>query len=490
MKERRSRTPSILTAIAFALIAAPNVARAEHIFRFPADPIVLTRSLAGTVRIFSSETDGDQLGSGFVVDSGEGLILTAAHVLAGLGGPAWVAFPRENTRHRVEIIASKPSGFDLAILKFDPKVDDADSLEVQFEPISAGQDHQVTGYGRSNSDPQQQTVKPSYSSNCTYTLRGAILYGDSGSPLLTVEGLVDGIAIDGAESGGGGSMSEMKVLPLSCLMSQILDIVPDHQNSKIMSIMAKGNERSIRRAFQPPPKPGWVSNLRLAKAIQGWITNQARPKMDRNHLMTATDVIIDRHLGTDMVVDLCKVASATPKDGGDALRKFADAAASQGLTAAAQRAYAEATSLYVQYAAMYVPEGGAEQIPKRPEVATVYKEIADTLVARGLISGKEDDFDTATSFAAGAVLYSPNKSKLKASSWATLGSASQEAGEASVAVPAFRAAIGEGASESWITKDLLKAKSALGQQPQTNLTAAYLGERAHKADQMIMMHND
>jgi hypothetical protein len=305
---------------------------------------------------------------------------------------------------------------------------------------------------------------------------------------LTADGLVDGIAVDGAESGGGNSMSEMKVLPLSCVMSQILDVVPDGQSAKIMATIAKGSESAMRHAFQPPPKIGWISNLRLAKAIQGWIARGNSPNqlIDSDHVTTAVAIIIQRHLGYQMAVAFSRATLATAKDAGDALRKFGDMELGRGSTPTAQKAYAEASSLYLRYAKMYVPSGGRGPISKRPEIAATYNDIANTLVAGALISGKKEDLDAAKSFAAGAVFFSP-EGKIKASSWATLGSASQEAGEASVAVPAFRAAIGEGASAAWITEGLVKANSALGQSPQQSLSVEYLGEQARRANEMVWM---
>jgi hypothetical protein len=486
-----------LVVISLALGAASNLAHAQGVFTFRADPKILNRSLAATVRIFETESGGGQIGSGFVIDGGEGLILTAAHVVAGLQDKAWIAFTGENIRHRAKIVASKSinsgaSPFDLAILKFDPKIDDVDSLEVQFEPIISEDDHEVTGYGRSNSQPQPATVKLSPSSQCMYTLRGETLYGDSGSAVLTAEGLVDGIAVDGAESGGGDSMSEMKVLPLSCVMSQILEIVPDGQSAKIMATITKGSDAAMRHAFQPPPKTGWISNLRLAKAVQGWIAKGNGPSqlIEADRVTTAITIIAQRRLGYKMAMEFSRVTLASAKDAGDTLRKFADMELRRGSTLTAEKAYAEAGNLFLQYAKAYVPLSGDVSVPKHSETATTYatafKAIADTLVAGALISGKKEDLEKAKSFAAGAVLASP-KGKLKASSWATLGSVSQEAGEASVAVPAFRAAIGEGASASWITQSLVKANSALGQSPQTDLSAEYLSMQARQANEMVLM---
>jgi hypothetical protein len=319
------------------------------------------------VRIFAAETGGGQLGSGFVIDSGDELILTAAHVVAELEDVAWVSFPRETTRHRVKLLAARPSGsgnsvaLDLAILKLDPAIDNVDSLELQFEPINSEQEHGITGYGRSNREPQQADARPSFSDTCTYTIRSETLYGDSGSAVLTAAGLVDGIAVDGAESGGGASMAEMKVLPLSCAMQQILELVPDGQSSKIMTTILTGSDADLRHAFEPPPKSGWVSNLRLAKAIQGWIiahrgTQQA---MDASRVANAVKIMVQRQLGYEIAVEFCQTGLASGKDAGDAFQQYAGAEFDRGSKANARKAYAEARGLYLQHASENNPSGVA-----------------------------------------------------------------------------------------------------------------------------------
>lgn len=471
-----------LASIVLAVVATVNVASAD--FNFRSDTAVRTRSLSATVRIFAAETSGQQLGSGFVIDSSEGLILTAAHVVSELKDFAWVVFPKEKTRHRVRALRSNGVSptLDLAVLKLDPALGDIDSLELQFEKMSSEQDHGITGYGRSSEEPQEGTARPSLSEECLYTMRGATLYGDSGSAVLTVDGLVDGIAVDGAESGGGNTMAEMKVLPLSCAMSLILDAVPDVQSEKIIATIAKGSESALRHAFQPPPKPGWVSNLRLAKALQGWIAKHKsqRQAIEERRLSVALEIIVNRHLGFEIAIAFTRFGSASEKNAADALQQFAHAELGRGSTANAERAYAAAQQLYTRYASVHLPDTSGGIPAGTADIAAAYKGVADTLVARALISGKKQDLNKATSFAAAAVLYAP-RGKLKAESWATLGTASQEAGEVSVAVPAYQAALDQGAPATWVAKDLLKAKSTLGQRPQADLTAGYFDDGARAA---------
>jgi tetratricopeptide (TPR) repeat protein len=204
-----------------------------------------------------------------------------------------------------------------------------------------------------------------------------------------------------------------------------------------------------------------------------------RQDIDDSHLTSAFEIIVQRRLGYEIVVALSRTISASETDAGDALQKFAHAETNRGSTEIAQRAYAEAKTLYLRYVSQHLPDNPGT-VAGSPNVAAAYKGVADTLVAGARHQRKKRDLGTATSFAAAAVLYAP-QGKLKASSWVTLGTASQGAGDVSVAVSAYEAALDEGASSSSIADDLLKARSALGQQPQAKLTAEYFDDEARAA---------
>jgi hypothetical protein len=109
----------------------------------------------------------------------------------------------------------------------------------------------------------------------------------------------------GDHSDGRGPDPHWPLATFSALVSA------DHQSQVL-----KGNDPAIRHAFQPSPRIGWVSNLRLAKAIQGWIARHDGPKMDRDRVITSVTIIAQRHLGFPMAVDFSRVDSVTPKEGG------------------------------------------------------------------------------------------------------------------------------------------------------------------------------
>jgi hypothetical protein len=316
------RRRTVLGTILAAVLLVPLVAEyasADESYTFPPeDDSTATRVLAfAAVRIFGSEAGGEQKGSGFVIDGDQGLILSAAHVVSGLNGMAWIAFPRDDDRHPAKILIPKRGGSlvpDLSVLQLDPVLNGLHAMEVQFDAIHEEEEHRITGFGRANSEPVHGKAQPSKTNECTYTLRNATLHGDSGSALLSPQGLVDGIAILGAESTGPGSMAEMKVLPLSCVRDLILNLVSDSQNDKIMNIVWTAGDREFRDAFQPPPGAGskWVSNLRLSKAMLGWIASGTRQlSADKKHSDDALRIIFERRLGLAMARDVARAEAAT-----------------------------------------------------------------------------------------------------------------------------------------------------------------------------------
>jgi hypothetical protein len=194
-----------------------------------------------------------------ICDADEGLILSAAHVVRGLNGMAGIAFPRDIKRHRARVLIPKPGDSDepdLSVLQLDPALNGLHAMEVQFDAIHEEEEHRITGFGRENPEPVHGRAQPSKTDECTYTLRNATLHGDSGSALLSPQGLVDGIAVRGVETTGFGSMAEMKVLPLSCVRDLILNLVSGTQNDKIMNIVWTAGDLEFRGALQPRPSAG------------------------------------------------------------------------------------------------------------------------------------------------------------------------------------------------------------------------------------------
>ena len=61
------------------------------------------------------------------------------------------------------------------------------------------------------------------------------------------------------------------------------------------------------------------------------------------------------------------------------------------------------------------------------------------------------------------------------------------AGNVAVAVPAYRAAIAEGATASWVSQGFVAAKEDLGGGAEADLTTGYLTTRARTIDQGKIM---
>jgi outer membrane protein OmpA-like peptidoglycan-associated protein len=287
-------------------------------FSFPqVDDSAAMRALAvSTVRIFRSEKAASQDGSGFVIDSEEGLIVSAAHVVRDINGPVWVAFPDSGNRYRASVLkpdsssAGEGAAPDFAVLKLDQPQEGASALEIQLEEINDEQMHRVTGFGRANKAPLPAAAMASKQGDCKYVIRVPTLHGDSGSAVLTPEGLVDGIAVEGAESGGTNSMAETLVLPLACVRDRILAVIPDGESAEILKIFGSGDDLALRNAFQPSANVRRrFSNLRLAKALSGWIAERNRnrqllPLVDGQHMPQVMKIIVDRRLGYVLLNEL------------------------------------------------------------------------------------------------------------------------------------------------------------------------------------------
>lgn len=486
---------AVFTALMFTVV------QGDAKYTFPEQGSeVATRRLIATVRVFSSASaSANQMGSGFVIDRDDGLILTAAHVVRG-HDVVWVAFPRSDERHQVRVINPDASNSmnghsppDIAIMRLDPTLPNMNSLEVQFDKIDSEKTHQLTGYGRKNSEPEEGSGKPAWTNECTYTMKTQTVHGDSGSAVLTPEGLVDGIAVDGAKSGGTNSYSEMKVLPLSCVMPEILNAVGDRETDSIMNTLLTGDESARQNAFQPPPRAAWVSNLRLAKAISHWSAakkTKHAPLQDAR-VEEALEIIVERGLGYKLLVDFTQASMTTEKAAADTLQRFADAELQSGSSATAIVSYTEAAKLYLRYTSQFRPiqfSEASNPVIAVGEIATLllanfaYKDAASNMTKLARLTGKKEDQEMAASFAAAAVLSAPNAG-LKASSWASLGSASSAAGNVAVAVPAYKAAIQDGVIDKSVTKDLSDAIAALGERPATSLTQDYLATQVRAIDE-------
>ncbi len=100
------------------------------------------------MRVFKSETDAEQTGSGFVIDGDQGLIFSAGHVVSGLNGMAWIAFPRDSVRYPAKVLIPKRGGSlkpDLSVLQLDPALKGLHAMEVQFDAIHEEEEHRITG---------------------------------------------------------------------------------------------------------------------------------------------------------------------------------------------------------------------------------------------------------------------------------------------------------------------------------------------------------
>ncbi|MDQ0391467.1 S1 family peptidase [Labrys monachus] len=485
-----------ICALLLMLGAADEAARADS-FTFPQiDETTMTRELSqSSVRIFRTSDASAQDGSGFVVDSEAGLIVSAAHVVRGARDAVWVSFANSSDLYKAIVLLPKAAATgtddqpDIAVLKLEHPESASGAFEVQFDTIDVEHEHRVTGFGRDSPSPLEATGKPGRQSDCNFVIRSPTLHGDSGSAVLTDEGLVDGIAVEGRESGGTSSMAETVVLPMSCVRDVILPFIPDQDTEKILDIFRSGDARALRNAFQPPVvPPRGVNNLRLAKALIWGIAERRKngqfPVLaDPQRMLAVMPIIVERRLGYTLLRDFTLASSTSKFAAGDAFQILGDTLRVAGSKQDAAQAYTEARNLYWSYAASLVPNSWSAidgKVDGSLDVAKAYKAAADSMTKRGNLTKNEDDYRQAATLAAAAIFHAPD-GPLKASSWATLGSASQAAGDVSVAAPAYDAAIKEGVSTLWAKNGLKDSRDQLGTKPALDLDAGFLANRANEA---------
>jgi S1-C subfamily serine protease len=187
----------------------------------------------GVVRV----TQAQGQGSGFVIDS-EGHILTNAHVVDG-GGPVFVSFSNED---RVEAtIVGKDDSTDTALLKVTESADalrplalgTSTSVDVG-DPVVAignpfGLDRTITS-GIVSAVARQIEAPNGFPINNAIQTDAAINHGNSGGPLLNMQGQVIGINSQIADSGIDANVGVGFAIPIDMVKQIATDL---QKNGKI-----------------------------------------------------------------------------------------------------------------------------------------------------------------------------------------------------------------------------------------------------------------
>ena len=183
----------------------------------------------GVVRV----TQAQGQGSGFVIDS-EGHILTNAHVVDG-AGPVFVSFSNED---RVEAtVVGKDDSTDIALLKVTEPADalrplalgTSTSVDVG-DPVVAignpfGLDRTITS-GIVSAVARQIEAPNGFPINNAIQTDAAINHGNSGGPLLNMQGQVIGINSQIADSGIDANVGVGFAIPIDMVKQIATDLAP------------------------------------------------------------------------------------------------------------------------------------------------------------------------------------------------------------------------------------------------------------------------
>ncbi len=151
---------------------------------------------------------GDESGTGYLIDSTRGYVITAAHVIkASLDDPTVAILgtnPENSTnpyhlKHVRNLQSHDPSqNIDIALLRLVPRGAMADviPLDITLRSPRPSRPAYVFGYPRGDSSLSQQPVDyVQGNDNGTMTVKQAAFAGDSGSPLIDDTGKVLGTCI-------------------------------------------------------------------------------------------------------------------------------------------------------------------------------------------------------------------------------------------------------------------------------------------------------
>jgi S1-C subfamily serine protease len=175
---------------------------------------------ASTVKIQGYGCGGIVSGSGFVVRPG--LVMTNAHVVAGIGNPVVID---DNGRHQAEVVEFDPN-LDIAILKVSNLA--GAPLYLASADATPGTQAIVLGYPNGGPftaaaggviDERLATGRNIYNAGLTdreiYELQAIIQPGNSGGPLVAPDGTVLGIVFARSETNSnlGYALTSLEVLP-------------------------------------------------------------------------------------------------------------------------------------------------------------------------------------------------------------------------------------------------------------------------------------
>jgi S1-C subfamily serine protease len=228
--ERLPPAPSVFARVQQFISVTPFPRVFEGIEPIPAGPIkvpgnatvqeAVNRAQASTVRIVGVGCGGVQTGSGFVV--GNGLVLTNAHVVAGISNPQ---VEDSGGSHRAQPVLFDPET-DVAVLRTTNLV--GRPLTLAGSAVGRGQGGAVLGYpggGRFTAGPGAVLRRFSaigrdiygreLSRRDVYQLQAAIRQGNSGGPFVRSDGVVLGVVFAASTTEGnvGYALTSVEVAP-------------------------------------------------------------------------------------------------------------------------------------------------------------------------------------------------------------------------------------------------------------------------------------
>jgi len=480
----------VCVSIATALIVLSGVAAiAEQCgpFTFGSDSDWKRHIKRALARVHAPDASSPQdrhEGAATVIHLNPMLLVTASHVVPK--DTAKISFPNlgDNRLYSITVIArsgrrlsvagksaatSSSQILDFAVLGVDdPPLPGVDALEVWFDQVNEDASHHLAAYGRDLSEPLWGGGSLVRKDECAWRLRETAFNGDSGGAVVSENGLLVGIVLDGREGGqfDDGAMGQVTILPLGCVRQEILSAF-DQKAPVSGGNVLDVEKQSLQRALQPPPSSGWIDNLSYARALRDLVADR-----DLLHKIKARNAIgcplfrstIERELGYDTAEQLISSTAESTKEAADIFNDIGD----QYKTAnaeLAQRLYASAVSSYEAYirTSLGIPStAGLPPLTSAPldvAQATVGRAVALSNLADVSVNSGIDSAMTriaAISAAAYAARAAPNE-PIRGFAYALIGNSAFQARQYQTAIQAYSSAVNNGYNTRWIKSDYLEA---------------------------------
>jgi hypothetical protein len=211
----------------------------------------------------------NQVGTGFLIDSQRGFILTAAHVIEpAIANPSVEilatspAHPKTLLKLKLLKELSSSEQIDIALLQLEQPdaLSDVNPIDISFRPVQEGSIVYVMGYPRSEKDLSKRRGEiEKITEDEGFVVKGDQFPGDSGSPLFTSTGVAIAIARSKIHT------DVSYYTPMTDAI-ELLKQIPSTPHMKVLDERIRSNQIDVQELsgeLKPRSSPSSTRNLEL-----------------------------------------------------------------------------------------------------------------------------------------------------------------------------------------------------------------------------------